>query len=259
MNRSSGKTLLPGWMRRASRRQPVPVAALPAPAPHTPPAPAASFPASPVDPGPWEITLGTVPDGTQPVTVDLERDAHLLLEGEAGCWPGGYVVETLTEAVFSHQASLIALFPEQMAPPLYDHPRLTCLTHHRAAGTVEAFHASMQTALAPSRPAEHRFLLIHGLDLLRNQAADDARLQRALDELLLQIVLMGGAVGHHVLAYDWTPPLADADRRAPLRAAFPAVLQQADNGPFPGDRAVLLSTVGAWDLVLTQPQRHSLT
>ncbi|MEJ8654884.1 hypothetical protein WKI65_44310 [Streptomyces sp. MS1.AVA.3] len=253
MNRSSGKTRLPSWMRRAQRRQPVTVDALPASAQRAPVLPAlAPSPASPVEPGPWEIALGTVPDGTQLVTVDLEHDGHLLLEGEAGCWPGGYAIEAVIAAAFGHQARLVAVVPEQTCPPMYDHPRLTCLTHDRAAEAIETFHTRMQLAGAPTQPADRRFLLIHGLDLLRIQAAEDARLQKALDELLLQIVLMGRSAGHHVIAYDWTPPAVAPDGRAPLRAAFPTVLQQADDGPFPGRRAVLLTTVGAYELTLTR-------
>jgi hypothetical protein len=248
MARSSGKnrTRLPNWMCRAPRRRAVTVDTLPAP---DLPGQARLHPspASPLVPQGWSVLIGIDITGGRPVHLDLDRDAHLLLEGAAFTWPVGGLIEALTRRVFDHGAALTAIIPAFMDPPLAAHPDLTCVTHPHAAEAIEAFHASMQTARAPRRPADHRFLLIDGLNWLRAKASGNTRLTTAVNELLPHLVLRGGTVGHHVIANDWTSRVADDTGRAQLRAAFPAVLQQPETATHE-DRAVLLASTGAHEL-----------
>ncbi|MET9956276.1 hypothetical protein ABZ135_32680 [Streptomyces sp. NPDC006339] len=244
MARSTGKnrTRLPSWMRRAPRRPAVTIAGLPAPA-----VPGQArlhpSPASPLAPQGWSVLLGIDTTSGRPIHLDLARDAHLLLEGATFTWPVGGVIEALTRRVIDHGAALTAIIPGFMDPPLPARPDLSCVTHAHAAAAIEDFHASMQTARTPRRPADHRFLLIDGLNWLRTKAKDNTRLATAVDELLLQVLVSGHRTGHHVIANDWTPRLAHFPGRAQLRAAFPALLQQPDAATHE-DRAVLLASTG---------------
>lgn len=198
----------------------------------------------------WRVPLGVDIHDGQSVTVDFDRDAHLLMQGELG-WSIGPTMDAVLDHILARGAHLdLVTGIASLAGRFTDSPRMSHYTETEAAEAVEAFHASMVNAGAPAHPEDHRFLMIDGLNLLHADARDgDLRAENALD-LLYALIVSGRRSGHHIVAHDWSLHCNRTPALDRLRAAFPAVLESVKPQKHFEDRAVLLAHTGAHGLRL---------